>query len=111
MDAKKYNTIMFIEKEKDIGKYICGYQLNKYNYQNAPNGMIRIARFKNNFDINNQKSESYYGDIHLKLFIKKWKKVYITNKKRNIEKKLAQLVLHRNKKIPNDIITNISNML
>ena len=111
MDNTEYNTIMFIEKEKDIGKYICGYQLNKDNYQNSPNGMIRIARFKNNFDINNQKSESYYSDIYLKSFIKKWKKVYITNKRRNIEKKLAQLILQRNKRIPNDIIKNISDMI
>jgi hypothetical protein len=111
MDDKEYNTLMFIEEKKDIGKYICGYQLNKNNYENAPKGIIRIARYKNNFNIKNQKSESYYGDIHLKLFIRKWKRVCITNKRRNIEKNLAQLVLNRNKKIPNDIITNISNML
>jgi hypothetical protein len=111
MDSKEYYTVMFVEEKQDIGKYICGYQLNKDNYQNAPNGMIRIARFKNNFDIYNKNSESYYSDIYLKLFIRKWKKIFITNKRRNIEKKLTQLVLHRNKKIPFDIITNICNML
>ena len=44
-------------------------------------------------------------------FHKKWRKIYITNKRRNNEKKLVQLILHRNKKIPCDIIENISNFL
>jgi hypothetical protein len=111
MDDNKYNTLMFIEEKQDIGKYICGYQLHKYNYENAPKGILRIARYKNSFDINNQNSQSYYSDIYFKLFIKKWKKVCITNKRRNNEKKLAQLILNRNKKIPRDIIKNISDML
>ena len=45
MDHTEYNTIMFIEKDQDIGKYICGFQLNKNNYEYAPKGIIRIARF------------------------------------------------------------------
>ena len=111
MDDKKYYTLMFVEEKQDIGKNICGYQLNKDNYILSPTGIIRIARYKNNFNIKNQNSESYYSDIYLKLFIRKWKKIFITNKKRNIEKKLTQLVLNKNKKIPFDIITNICNML
>ena len=111
MDDKKYYTLMFVEEKQDIGKYICGYQLNKYNYILSPTGIIRIARYKNNFNIKNQNSESYYSDIYLKSFIRKWKKIYINNKRRNIEKRLVQLVLNKNKKIPNDIIKNISDML
>jgi hypothetical protein len=111
MDDTEYYTLMFVEKSQDICKFITGFQLNRNNYLYSPKGIIRITRYKNSFNIKNQNSESYYGDIYLKLFIKKWKKVYISNKKRNIEKKLAQLVLNKNKKIPFDIITNISNML
>ena len=111
MNDNEYNTLMFIEEKQDIGKYICGFQLNKSNYEYAPNGIIRIARYKNSFNINNKYSQSYYGDIYLRLFIRKWKKIYITNKRRNIEKKLIQLILHRNKKIHYDIIENISNFL
>jgi hypothetical protein len=111
MDTNEYNTLMFIEEKQDIGKYICGYQLHKYNYENAPKGILRIARYKNSFDINNQYSQSYYSDIYFKLFIKKWKRIYITNKRRNIEKKITQLILHRNKKISCDIIKNISDFL
>ena len=111
MNLNQYYTLMFVEEKKDIGKYICGYQLNKNNYENAPKGIIRIARYKNSFNINNEKSQSYYSDTYLKLFIRKWKRVCITNKKRNIEKKVAQLVLNRNAKIPSDIIKNISDML
>jgi hypothetical protein len=111
MDDNKYNTLLFVEEKQDIGKYICGYQLHKHNYENSPKGTIRIARYKNSFDINNYNSQSYYSDIYFKLFIRKWKRVYITNKKRNIEKKITQLVLNKNKKIPRDIIKHISDML
>ena len=111
MDDKEYYTLMFVDQEQDIGKCITGFQLNRKNYLYSPKGIIRIARYKNSFNIKNQNSESYYGDIYLKLFIRKWKKVYIINKRRNSEKKLAQLVLNRNKKIPLDIIKNISDML
>jgi len=111
MDDKNYYTLMFVEENQDIGKYICGYQLHKYNYENSPKGMIRIARYKNSFNINNQKSQSYYSDIYLKLFIRKWKRICIINKRRNIEKKVAQLVLNIHKKMPYDIIKNISDML
>jgi len=111
MDDKEYYTLMFVEQEQDIGKCITGFQLNRKNYLYSPKGIIRIARYKNSFNIKNHHSESYYADIYLKLFIRKWKRVYIINKKRNNEKKLAQLVLNRNKKIPRDIIKNISDML
>ncbi len=111
MDDKEYYTLMFVEEIQDIGKCITGFQLNRKNYLYSPKGIIRIARYKNSFNIKNHHSESYYGDIYLKLFIRKWKRVYIINKRRNNEKKLAQLVLNRNKKIPRDIIKNISDML
>jgi hypothetical protein len=111
MDDKEYYTLMFVEQEQDIGKCITGFQLNRKNYLYSPKGTIRIARYKNSFNIKNHHSESYYADIYLKLFIRKWKRIYIINKTRNNEKKLAQLVLNRNKKIPRDIIKNISDML
>ena len=65
-------TIMFIEKEKDIGRMVIGFNLSKLNYQYSPPGKIRIARFINSFDPINNKG--YYGDIYMNILLKKWKK-------------------------------------
>ena len=56
MGDKEYYTLMFVEQEQDIGKCITGFQLNRKNYLYSPKGIIRIARYKNSFNIKNQNS-------------------------------------------------------
>jgi len=85
------NTIMFIEKIDDKGKMNVGFTLCKHNLYRAPKGQIRIARFEACF--NPTFGHGYYGDIYMKLFIKKWKLITLNNKKRNFEKLIANIIL------------------
>ena len=104
------NTILFVETSDIKGLFICGYNLNNGNYTSAPKGKIRIARFNNNFNPRNSRSECYYGEIYLKLFVKRLKK-YIINKKRNREKLALQCVLTKKYNFNRDLIAHISNIL
>ena len=75
-------TIMFIENEEDKGRMVIGFQLSKYNLKFAPKGIIRIARFKNNFSpLHNN---GYYSDTYFRQLVIKCKK-YLNKKKRKIE--------------------------
>ena len=84
-------TILFVERTENKGKMIVDYRLTNSNYFIAPQGLIRIARFENCFwpAIN----EGYYGDIYMKNFIRKWKKVTYENKQRKNDKMLFNNLL------------------
>ena len=70
---------MFVERPEDVGRMAVGFQLDKENYYYSPSGIIRIARFPSSFcPMYNQ---GYYGDIYIKQFIRKWKKIHITEYK------------------------------
>lgn len=100
-------TIMFLERPENKGKMIVDFHLNKHNYYNAPNGVIRIARFEFNFNpLNNI---GYYGDIYMKKFIQKWKKINLENIQR---KKYISITTHTiGRKYFYDIVNSITQFL
>jgi len=63
------------------------FRLNKNNLLTAPKGIIRIARYDTVFYPSLH--QGYYGDIYMKRFIRKWKRLY----KRKKERKTAENVL------------------
>lgn len=82
-----------VELPENKGRMISDYQLNKYNWFVAPNGLIRIARFETSFDpINNR---GYYGDIYFKKFVRKWKKWTLETNQRKIDRFILSLVFKR----------------
>ena len=105
-------TVMFIETPQDKSRMVVGFPINKNNYLLAPKGTIRIARFENAFWPDNENIMCYYGDIYLKLFIKKWKKIFYQNKHRRRDILLGNLLLF-NKEVlfPNDINNHIKEFL
>ena len=84
-------TIMFVERPENRGKMVIDFQLHNFNYQRAPQGTIRIARFPNVFWI--EKHHGYYGDIYMKRFIRKWKSKTYENMQRRKDKQMAEEVL------------------
>ncbi len=104
------HTILFVETNDIKGLFVCGYNLNNGNYTRSPKGVIRIARFNNSFNPQNSRSECYYSEIYLKLFVKRLKK-YIINKKRNKEKLTLQCVLTKKYNFNRELIAYISNIL
>jgi hypothetical protein len=54
------------------------FQITLHNWFYAPIGRIHIARFRYSFDPS--QGRGYYGDIYLRLFIRKWKK-YVKTKR------------------------------
>lgn len=93
------NTILFVEEEKNKGRMVVGFHLEKHNLHYSPKGQIRVARFMNSFYplINH----GYYGDIYMKRMIRRWKK--------NKMIKTVQMCLLN--KIPFVTINNIINYL
>jgi hypothetical protein len=71
---------MFVERPQNNGRMVVDFQLNKYNYHYAPQGIIRIARFEGSFNPSNNRG--YYGDIYMKRFIRKWKNKTLDNNQR-----------------------------
>jgi len=71
-------TIMFVERQEDIGKMIVGFQLCDFNYFYAPKGIIRIARFMYSFDPMNNRG--YYADTYFKIFVRKCKRFLLRKK-------------------------------
>jgi hypothetical protein len=80
-------TVMFVELPEDEGRMVIGFQLNKENFYRVPKGKIRVARYDNMFWPHN--NMGYYGDIYVKQFIKKWKKITRENIQRKNEKRFA----------------------
>jgi hypothetical protein len=79
-------TIMFVERQEDIGKMIVGFQLCDFNYFYAPKGIIRIARFMYSFDPMNNRG--YYADTYFKIFVRKCKRFILRKREREKEIKL-----------------------
>jgi hypothetical protein len=96
-------TIMFVERPENKGKMIVDFQLCKYNYYYAPNGVIRIARFENSFHPPNNRG--YYGDIYMKRFIRKWKKITLENIQRKKEISMTTHII--GKKYFDDVVFSI----
>lgn len=94
------NTIMFVETEHEQGRMIVGYHLNNHNYQYAPQGKIRIARFTTSFCP--LQNHGYYGDVYLNIILRKWKRC----KQRQREKLTLHLVTNR-RNWPYDITHHI----
>ena len=84
---------MFVERPENRGRMIVDFRLFKYNYQNAPEGIIRIARFSSMFSPCNH--FGYYGDIYMKRFIRKWKLKTYENIQRRQDKIMARIVLEK----------------
>jgi hypothetical protein len=98
------NTIIFVERQEDIGKMIVGFQLCHFNYFYAPKGIIWIARFQNSFNpINNM---GYYADTYFKIFVRKCKQFLL--RKRERRKAIDALVYFN---IPTDIKFHILKFL
>jgi len=92
-------TILFVEEEKDKGRMVVGFHLDKQNLFKSPKGQIHIARFTSSFCPN--KNRGYYGDIFMKRMIKRWKK-------RKMIKTIQLCLLN---KLCYDTINNIINYL
>jgi len=84
-------TLMFVEKPEDEGRMVIGFQLNKENFYRVPKGKIRVARYDNMFWPDN--NMGYYGDIYMKQFVRKWKKITKENIQRGKDRALAQHIL------------------
>jgi hypothetical protein len=82
---------MFVERPENKGKMIVDFQLNSSNFYRVPEGRIRIARFEGNFWPHH--NIGYYGDIYMKQFIRKWKKITKENIQRNHDKQVAKYLL------------------
>jgi len=84
-------TIMFVETSDNEGRMVVGFQLNKENFYRVPKGKIRIARFEYMFCPDN--NFGYYGDIYMKKFIRKWKKIAKEETQRIKDRLIAKNVL------------------
>jgi hypothetical protein len=100
-------TLMFVERPQNNGRMVVDFQLNKYNYHYAPQGIIRIARFEGSFNPSNNRG--YYGDIYMKRFIRKWKNKTLDNNQRKKDISMAHILL--DKKTLYDIKTHIASFL
>ena len=98
---------MFVERPENNGRMVVGFQLNKFNYNYAPQGIIRIARFEGSF--NPSDNRGYYGDIYMKWFIRKWKHKTLENIQRKKDISMAHILL--DKKTLYDMKTHISSFL
>lgn len=98
------NTIMFVERQEDIGKMIVGFQLCNFNYFYAPKGIIRVARFMNSF--NPMNNRGYYADTYFKIFIRKCKRFILRKRER---RKAIDTLVYLN--IPTDMKFHIFNFL
>jgi len=98
---------MFVERPQNNGRMVVDFQLNKYNYHYAPQGIIRIARFEGSFNPSNNRG--YYGDIYMKRFIRKWKNKTLDNNQRKKDISMAHILL--DKKTLYDIKTHIASFL
>ena len=101
------NTILFVEREENKHRMVVDFQLGKQNYFYAPKGLIRVARFENNF--NPKQNHGYYGDIYLRKFIRIWKTKTFINIQRKKDINNANSILHK-KFIP-DIVYLICQFL
>jgi len=81
---------MFVETSDIEGRLVVGFQLNKENFYRVPKGKIRIARFESMFYPDN--NLGYYGDIYMKKFIRKWKKIAKEETQRKKDKINAKIV-------------------
>jgi len=70
---------------------LCGYQLCSSNISYSPRGRIRVARFETAFDPLH--GFGYYGDIYLRLFVRKWKRYVVEKKRKKMEIKMAYLCI------------------
>jgi hypothetical protein len=86
-------TILFVQ-EQPYTNFDVGFRLSSINWKNAPEGIIRVARFRTAFDIENKLG--YYGDIYLKMFIKKWKKITYDNIQRKKDRMNCKIILNNN---------------
>ena len=85
-------TVMFVEIPENKGRMVIGYHLTRYNYDRAPEGLIRIARYPHIFWLEN--NHGYYGDIYMKQFIRKWKKTTYENIQRRKDRANAEIVMN-----------------
>jgi len=83
-----------------------GYQLTHRNFYTCPPGRIRIARYETSFWP--ERGMGYYGDIYLRGFIRKWKQIAITKKRRQFEKRMMVLCLPN---IPSDLVRAIGEFI
>lgn len=98
------NTLLIVEVEG--AKY--GYQLNSHNFEWAPKGRIRIARYGSSFWI--ERGLGYYGDTYFRAFIRKWK--YNTNsRKKRLSEKWHTILLERNTPLNMDILSEVASFL
>ena len=97
-------TIMFVERQEDIGKMTVGFQLCDFNYFYAPKGIIRVARFMYSF--NPMNNRGYYADTYFKIFVRKCKRFILRKRERN---KAINSLLYLN--IPTDMKYHILNFL
>ena len=106
------NTIMFVERPEDIGRMGVGFRLERNNMNYSPSGTIRIARFNGGFSP--MHNHGYYGDIYMKRFIRKWKKVTFDKIQRQKEILMVYEIFHSKHykdKITNDIVNAIVEFL
>ena len=96
-------TVMFVERPEKRDSFCIDYQLYKYNFYRVPEGLIRIARFEISFCP--YKNMGYYGDIYMRQFIRKWKKITKENIQRRNDKLMAKERLE--KKMSFDMYTKI----
>jgi len=96
-------TIMFVERPENRTSFCVDYQLYKHNFYRVPEGLIRIARFESCFCPD--KNVGYYGDIYMRQFIRKWKKITKENIQRRNDKLMAKEILE--KKMSFDMYTKI----
>jgi len=100
-------TRMFVETPENNGRMVIDFQLSKYNYHYAPQGIIRIARFEVSFSPSDNRG--YYGDIYMKRFIQKWKHKTLENIQRKKDISMARILL--DKKTLYDMKTHIASFL
>ena len=96
------HTLLLVENASS------GFQLARHNFYRVPPGRIRIARYTTAFWPSN--GFGYYGDIYLRAFIRKWKYISITRKRRIFEKKCT-LVLSRNTPLVMDTLSVVASFL
>jgi hypothetical protein len=97
-------TMLYIDQQDCEKKLLANFRLDSHSWQDAPKGQIRIARFQNIFWPELQ--QGYYGDIYMKRFIRKWKRVTMERKE---GRHLAETYL--GKKLCHDVVSSIIEFL
>jgi hypothetical protein len=99
-------TLLYMEDTSETGANIW-FRLNKNNLLTAPKGIIRIARYETIFYPSLH--QGYYGDIYMKGFIRKWKRITMEKSQCKKGRVLAETYLC--KKLCYDVLSVITQYL